>query len=76
MTQRKDGQTAGEVSAWRTRLNLTQAEAARDIGFSTDAVRQWEYGRRQVPPPARLLMRYREAFGPLPKDSKPDLSGK
>ncbi|EKE68710.1 helix-turn-helix domain-containing protein [Oceanibaculum indicum] len=64
--------TAEEFAAWRQRLGLTQAAAARVLGLSvrpdgttSDAVRHYERGTRAVPEPVALLCRYFERYGAL-----------
>ena len=46
-----------EVRALRHRLGLSQARFARRFGFSVDAVRQYEQGRRKPTGPAVALLR-------------------
>ena len=60
------GETAGykvsvptdvDVKAIRGRLNMTQAKFSDTFGFSLDAVKHWEGGRRTPEAPARALLR-------------------
>lgn len=47
--------TPEELKAWRIKLNLTQAEAARALRVAASAYQHWEYGRRVMPGPAIAL---------------------
>ena|SRR5438045_4305466 len=46
-----------DVKALRTRLGLSQEAFARRFGFSVDAIRQYEGGRRTPTGPIRTLLR-------------------
>jgi transcriptional regulator with XRE-family HTH domain len=59
--------TGPELLAWRRRLGLTQTEAARGLAVGKQTLWQWESGRRKISPAMALLMRYVEAFGPMPE---------
>jgi DNA-binding transcriptional regulator YiaG len=61
--------TGPELLAWRQRLGLTQIEAARRLAVGKQTLCQWETGRRKISPAIVLLMRYVEAFGPIPEDT-------
>jgi len=45
-----------DVKAIRARLGLSQTAFAARFGFTTAAVREWEYGRRQPERSARVLL--------------------
>ena len=45
------------VRAIRKRLALTRAEFAKRFGFSPDAVKEWEIGRRTPDRSARVLLK-------------------
>jgi putative transcriptional regulator len=45
-----------DVKAIRTRLGMTQAEFARNFGFSTATLRHWERGDRTPQGAARVLL--------------------
>jgi len=49
------------VKAIRHKLGLSQAEFARQFGFSVRTVQQWEQGRTVPDRPARILLRVIEA---------------
>jgi putative transcriptional regulator len=60
-----DGKTAGykvnvpaeiDVKSIRKRLNMTQAGFSRAFGFSIDAVKHWEGGRRTPEASARAFL--------------------
>lgn len=64
--------SADDFRAWRTRLDLTQADAAHALGLalstdgrSSDAVRHYEAGRRKIPASIALLCRYVERYGSI-----------
>jgi putative transcriptional regulator len=46
-----------DVRAIRKNMHLTQAEFALAFGFSTGAVRDWEQGRSNPEPTARVLLK-------------------
>lgn len=46
-----------DVKEIRRRLEMTQTEFAERYGFSVDAVRNWEQGRRRPEGPARMLLK-------------------
>ena len=46
-----------DVRAIRKRLALTRVEFANRFGFSTDAVKEWETGRRVPDRSARVLLK-------------------
>jgi putative transcriptional regulator len=46
-----------DVRAIRARTGLSQARFAARFGFTVDAVRNWEQGRRSPEGPARVLLR-------------------
>jgi putative transcriptional regulator len=50
-----------QVRALRAKLGLSQAQFARRFGFTLDAVRQYEQGRRRPSGPASTLLRIIEA---------------
>ena len=45
-----------DVKAIRNRLGMTQAKFSDTFGFSLDAIKQWEGGRRTPEAPARTLL--------------------
>src|SRR5437660_338697 len=45
-----------DVKAIRNRLGMTQARFADTFGFSLDAIKHWEGGRRTPEAPARTLL--------------------
>jgi putative transcriptional regulator len=45
-----------DVKAIRTRLGMTQANFSDTFGFSLDAIKHWEGGRRTPEAPARTLL--------------------
>lgn len=45
-----------DVKAIRTRLGMTQAKFSGVFGFSLDAIKHWEGGRRTPEAPARTLL--------------------
>jgi putative transcriptional regulator len=45
-----------DVKAIRTRLGMTQARFSDTFGFSLDAIKHWEGGRRTPEAPARALL--------------------
>jgi putative transcriptional regulator len=45
-----------DVKAIRTRLGMTQARFSDTFGFSLDAIKHWEGGRRNPEAPARTLL--------------------
>jgi putative transcriptional regulator len=45
-----------DVKAIRTRLGMTQARFSNTFGFSLDAIKHWEGGRRIPEAPARTLL--------------------
>ena len=45
-----------DVKAIRNRLGMTQARFSDTFGFSLDAIKQWEGGRRTPEAPARTLL--------------------
>ena len=45
-----------DVKAIRTRLGMTQAKFSNTFGFSLDAIKHWEGGRRTPEAPARTLL--------------------
>ena len=45
-----------DVKAIRNRLGMTQAEFSDTFGFSLDAIKHWEGGRRTPEAPARTLL--------------------
>jgi putative transcriptional regulator len=46
----------GDVKAIRNRLGMTQARFSDTFGFSLDAIKHWEGGRRTPEAPARTLL--------------------
>jgi putative transcriptional regulator len=44
------------VKAIRSRLGMTQAKFSDTFGFSLDAIKHWEGGRRTPEAPARTLL--------------------
>jgi len=47
---------AVDVKAIRSRLGMTQARFSATFGFSLDAIKHWEGGRRTPEAPARTLL--------------------
>lgn len=47
-----------EVRTIRQRLELTQAELAKKMNLSREAITQWENGRASPTGPAEILLRY------------------
>ena len=45
-----------DVKAIRNRLGMTQAKVSDTFGFSLDAIKHWEGGRRTPEAPARTLL--------------------
>lgn len=45
-----------DVKAIRNRLGMTQARFSHTFGFSLDAIKHWEGGRRTPEAPARTLL--------------------
>ena len=45
-----------DVKAIRNRLGMTQARFSDTFGFSLDAIKHWERGRRTPEAPARTLL--------------------
>lgn len=45
-----------DVKAIRNRLGMTQAKFSATFGFSLDAIKHWEGGRRTPEAPARTLL--------------------
>ena len=45
-----------DVKAIRNRLGMTQARFSNTFGFSRDAIKHWEGGRRSPEAPARTLL--------------------
>jgi putative transcriptional regulator len=45
-----------DVRAIRNRLGMTQAKFSDTFGFSLDAIKHWEGGRRTPEAPARILL--------------------
>jgi transcriptional regulator with XRE-family HTH domain len=52
---------------WRVRHNLTQEQAARVVGVTPGAWRNWEQGLRNISPPIALLIQKLKPSD-LPKD--------
>lgn len=48
---------AVDVRAIRRKTGLSQAKFAARFGFTADAVRNWEQGRRRPEGPARVLLK-------------------
>jgi putative transcriptional regulator len=46
-----------DVKRIRAKLGMTQAEFAREFGFSVDTLRHWEQGRRMPDGPARAYLK-------------------
>ncbi|ABC21109.1 helix-turn-helix domain-containing protein [Rhodospirillum rubrum] len=46
-----------DVKAIREGLGLSQSEFARQFGFSTSSIRNWEQGHRYPEGPARVLLK-------------------
>lgn len=57
-TQMKTTMTPAEIIQARRTLMLDQVTLAKAIGVSRPAVLLWESGKRQMPPPAVLLLRF------------------
>jgi putative transcriptional regulator len=53
--------TAGQVRGLRAKLGLSQAQFARQFGFTVDTIQQYEQGRRKPSGPASTLLRVIEA---------------
>ena len=47
---------AVDVKSIRTRLSMTQSRFSATFGFSLDAIKHWEGGRRTPEAPARALL--------------------
>jgi putative transcriptional regulator len=45
-----------DVKSIRTKLNMTQSRFSETFGFSLDAIKHWEGGRRTSEAPARTLL--------------------
>ncbi|MFZ3211052.1 MAG: hypothetical protein WA188_06015 [Terriglobales bacterium] len=45
-----------DVKSIRTKLNMTQFRFSDTFGFSLDAIKHWEGGRRTPEAPARILL--------------------
>src|SRR5271157_736445 len=45
-----------DVKSIRTKLNMTQSRFSETFGFSLDAIKHWEGGRRTPEAPARTLL--------------------
>jgi len=45
-----------DVKSIRSKLNMTQSRFSRTFGFSLDAIKHWEGGRRTPEAPARTLL--------------------
>jgi putative transcriptional regulator len=45
-----------DVKSIRNRLNMTQSRFSQTFGFSLDAIKHWEGGRRTPEAPARTLL--------------------
>jgi len=45
-----------DVKSIRTKLNMTQSRFSDTFGFSLDAIKHWEGGRRRPEAPARTLL--------------------
>jgi len=45
-----------DVKSIRNKLNMTQSRFSRTFGFSLDAIKHWEGGRRTPEGPARMLL--------------------
>lgn len=54
--------TPNRIRSWRTRLDLTQADAASLIGVSSAGWRKWEAGVREMPTPIERLLRLVETL--------------
>jgi putative transcriptional regulator len=52
-----------DVKAIRNRLGMTQATFSDTFGFSLDAIKHWEGGRRNPDAPARTLLNRQESRG-------------
>jgi putative transcriptional regulator len=46
-----------DVRAVRKRVGLTQEAFAAEFGWTPAVIRDWEQGRRQPPPPDRVLLK-------------------
>ncbi|MEJ0025895.1 MAG: helix-turn-helix domain-containing protein [Rhizomicrobium sp.] len=46
-----------DVKRIRTKLGMTQAQFAREFGFSVDTLRHWEQGRRMPDGAARAYLK-------------------
>jgi putative transcriptional regulator len=46
-----------DVKRIRGKLGMTQAQFAREFGFSVDTLRHWEQGRRMPDGPARAYLK-------------------
>jgi putative transcriptional regulator len=46
-----------DVKRIRNKLGMTQAQFAREFGFSVDTLRHWEQGRRVPEGPARAYLK-------------------
>src|SRR5260370_19971984 len=53
---RANGTQEVDVKAIRNRLGMTQARFSNTFGFSLDAIKHWEGGRRSPEAPARTLL--------------------
>lgn len=58
--------TTGDLRNWRERTGLTQVEAARHLGVSSNGYSKLELGLRKLRLGHVRLCRYIEAYGPLP----------
>ena len=60
LRSKKDSKAHGpqdvDVKAIRNRLGMTQARFSDTFGFSLDAIKHWERGRRTPEAPARTLL--------------------
>jgi DNA-binding transcriptional regulator YiaG len=54
--------TPTQILRWRTRLGMTQADAASLIGVSGAGWRKWEAGTREIPTPVERLLRLVETL--------------
>lgn len=54
---------ASELKAWRASLDLTQAEAAKELGVSRRTYEKWEIGREPSNPSILRLACYAIASG-------------
>lgn len=57
-----------DVAAIRKKMKLSQPKFARVLNVSTDAVKNWEQGRRAVPGPAIRLMQIAERHPEIIKE--------